>query len=45
VAFIQKIAPKSRFDFFEKCGHFPFLTKSYEFNQIVEEFLEESALQ
>ena len=44
VASIQKIAPKSRFDFFEKCGHFPFLTKSYEFNQVVEEFLEESTL-
>ena len=44
VAFLQKISPKSRFDFFEQCGHFPFLSKPYEFNQIVEEFLKESTL-
>jgi len=41
---IRKITPKSRFDFFEQCGHFPFLTQSYEFNKIIEEFLEETAL-
>ena len=44
VAFLQKISPKSRFDFFEQCGHFPFLTKSYEFNKVIEEFLEETTL-
>jgi pimeloyl-[acyl-carrier protein] methyl ester esterase len=44
VAFIQELSPGSRFDFFEQCGHFPFLSKSYEFNKIIEEFLEESTL-
>lgn len=44
VEFLQKISPKSRFDFFEQCGHFPFLSKSYEFNQVIEEFLEETTL-
>ena len=31
--------PKARFDYFEKCGHFPFLTKPHEFNRVLEEFL------
>jgi len=44
VAFLKKISPTSRFDFFEQCGHFPFLSKPYEFNQIMEEFLTESTL-
>lgn len=30
---------KARFDWFEQCGHFPFLSKPHEFNQILEEFL------
>ncbi len=44
VAFLQKIKPESRFDSFEHCGHFPFLSKPYEFNQVVEEFLKDSTL-
>lgn len=44
VAFLQEVSPQARFDFFEKCGHFPFLSKPHEFNQIVEEFLKESTL-
>jgi len=44
VAFLKKLSPNSRFDFFEECGHFPFLSKPYEFNQILEEFLKESTL-
>jgi pimeloyl-[acyl-carrier protein] methyl ester esterase len=44
VKFLKKISPKSRFDFFEQCGHFPFLSKPYEFNQIMGEFLKESTL-
>jgi pimeloyl-ACP methyl ester carboxylesterase len=44
VAFLQKLSPNSRFDFFEHCGHFPFLSKPHEFNQIMEEFLKESIL-
>lgn len=44
VVFLQQLSPDSRFDFFEKCGHFPFLSKPYEFNQIMEEFLTESTL-
>ncbi len=44
IKFLKKISPKSRFDFFEQCGHFPFLNKSYEFNQVMEDFLQQSAL-
>jgi len=44
VAFLKKVRPESRFDFFEQCGHFPFLSKPYEFNQAVEEFLKGSTL-
>jgi len=34
---------KARFDFFPKCGHFPFLSKPHEFNAVVEEFLRDNA--
>jgi len=44
VAFLRKLSPESRFDIFEKCGHFPFLSKPYEFNQVMEEFLKGSTL-
>lgn len=44
VAFLKTVRPESRFDFFEQCGHFPFLSKPYEFNQVVEEFLKQSTL-
>ena len=44
VAFLYKLSPKSRFDFFEQCGHFPFLSKPYEFNQLMEKFLKETAV-
>ena len=44
VAFLKKLSPKSRFDFFEQCGHFPFLSKPHEFNQVMDDFLKESTL-
>ena len=44
VVFLKTVRPESRFDFFEQCGHFPFLSKPYEFNQVVEEFLKGSTL-
>lgn len=44
VKFLKKLSPASRFDFFDQCGHFPFLSKPYEFNQVMEEFLKESTL-
>lgn len=44
VAFMRKLSPGSRFDFFDQCGHFPFLSKPHEFNQVMEEFLKESTL-
>lgn len=39
VKFFKKEVPHARVDFFEHCGHFPFLTKPHEFNRVVEEFL------
>lgn len=44
VEFLKEIRPESRFDYFEQCGHFPFLSKPHEFNQVVEAFLKESTL-
>ncbi len=37
--FLQRQLPRARVDFFENCGHFPFLTKPQEFNEALEEFL------
>ena len=39
VKHMKELVPQARFDFFPKCGHFPFLSKPYEFNAILEEFL------
>jgi len=44
VKFIQTIKPEGQFDFFENCGHFPFLSKPHEFNQLVEDFLKKTTL-
>ena len=42
VEYLRTLSPNARFDDFERCGHFPFLSKPHEFNQILGEFLEES---
>ena len=39
VNFLKELLPGARFDVFEKCGHFPFLSKPHEFNNVLEEFL------
>ena len=39
IAVIKELSPKAEFNFFEKCGHFPFLSKPHEFNQVLETFL------
>lgn len=39
IDFLRSSVPSAQFDFFEKCGHFPFLSKPYEFNQVLESFL------
>jgi len=44
VEFLKQMSPDARFDFFEQCGHFPFLSKPYEFNKVLEDFLKESTL-
>lgn len=36
---MKVLVPQAQFDFFEKCGHFPFLSKPYEFNEVLEKFL------
>ena len=41
VEYLRSIKPRARFDEFAQCGHFPFLSKPHEFNQILEEFLKE----
>lgn len=39
VEYLRSLSPHARFDDFERCGHFPFLSKPHEFNQILEDFL------
>lgn len=41
VEYIKSLVPQGRFDDFEKCGHFPFLTQPSEFNEILLNFLED----
>lgn len=36
---LKRYVPGARFDEFESCGHFPFLTQPNEFNEVVESFL------
>ena len=36
---LRKQAPQAQFDWLEECGHFPFLSKPYEFNEILQDFL------
>ncbi len=40
--YVRQIKPDARYDFFDKCGHFPFLSKPYEFNDVLEDFLNET---
>jgi len=44
VEFLQKSCPNSTVKFFEDCGHFPFLSKAYEFNDALEQFLKKATL-
>jgi len=41
--YMKEHLPSARFDSFAQCGHFPFLSKPHEFNNILEEFLKENA--
>jgi len=36
---IKKYLPSARYDWFEHCGHFPFLSKPQECNLLIEDFL------
>lgn len=40
--YIKRVQPNARYDAFEECGHFPFLSKPHEFNEVLEEFLKET---
>ena len=42
VEFLRNQIPGARFDEFKDCGHFPFLSKAYEFNAVLEDFLKKS---
>jgi len=39
---LKEMCPEAKFVFFEECGHFPFLSKAYEFNGALEMFLKET---
>ena len=38
-AHIKEKIPQARFDWFHKCGHFPFVSQPHEYNQILDNFL------
>ncbi len=42
VEFIKTLLPQAHYHYFEKCGHFPFLSKAYEFNEVLDQFILES---
>ena len=37
--YIKKIKPEAQYFTFDQCGHFPFLSKPHEFNQVLADFL------
>jgi len=39
--YLMKRFPQARFDLFDQCGHFPFLSQPYGFNKVLEEFLDQ----
>ena len=41
VLFMRSELPQTKVYFFEQCGHFPFLSKPHEFNQILSDFLKQ----
>jgi pimeloyl-[acyl-carrier protein] methyl ester esterase len=41
IVFLKELCPQAQFSFFEKCGHFPFLSMPYEFNEVLEKLLKE----
>ena len=41
VMYLKQVCPQAQFDSFEQCGHFPFLSKPHEFNDVLRKFLDE----
>ncbi len=41
VDYLKKLSPNAQFYIFDKCGHFPFLSKPHEFNEVLENFLKQ----
>lgn len=39
--YYRRVLPQARFDWFEKCGHFPFLIYPHDFNRMLSAFLKE----
>ena len=42
VGYLQEHRDEEEFFFFEKCGHFPFLSKPHEFNEVLQKFLDDT---
>ncbi len=42
IDYLKQHKPQARINIFEHCGHFPFLSKPYEFNAVLESFLKEN---
>ena len=39
--YCRRVQPRARFDWFERCGHFPFLIFPHDFNRLLSDFLKE----
>ena len=39
ITLMRKLSPHAQVEFFMECGHFPFLSKPHEFNNVLEKFL------
>lgn len=39
LSYLRQLKPHARFDIFQECGHFPFLSKPHEFNKVLGDFL------
>lgn len=43
VSYLKENLPHAKVHYFKECGHFPFLSKPHEFNEVLENFLRETA--
>jgi len=40
-SYLKERVPQARVEWFEQCGHYPFISKPREFNRVLEDFLQQ----